>query len=525
MARWLVLLPLLGLLTVLLPAGGETEASPGGVTERVSVDSQGGEADDASFEAAISGDGRYVAFASVATNLVPGDANGLTDVFRRDVITGETLRVSENSQAGGGDAASRSPDISDDGQLIVFQSSASNLLASAGVLSIFGRFMGAEGVEPAPFSFSVDSEEDLSTPDHTCPIVAARSDGPVIAYAGEADPEFGIDAGIQAGNVETGENWFLKDARPDSCGMGFSADGSKIAWVQDGVLRVWVLDTGEVTDILCPTCGQEGRANVAGVEPDGDSSDPSISGDGRYVAFRSFATNLVPGDTNDRSDIFVHDLETGETTRVSVNSEGVQGNATSRDPSISGGGRFVSFSSSASNLVPGDTNGFNDIFVHDRQTGETVRVSVSSDGGESDAHTFESAISANGRVVAFFTAATNLVPGDTNGVTDVFIHGILPEGVEATWGDNNCSGSAGPVDSLLTLRFDAGLDTNTGDCPEFGQVVEVQFASPHPWGDVDCSGAVTPVDSLKLLRFDAGLGASQAEGCPGIGTSVTIFDG
>jgi len=99
-----------------------------------------------------------------------------------------------------------------------------------------------------------------------------------------------------------------------------------------------------------------------------------------------------------------------------------------------------------------------------------------------------------------------------------------PAGAELVWGDHNCSGSADPVDSLLTLRFDAGLDTNTGDCPNMGQVVDVAFASLHPWGDVDCGGEVTPVDSLKLLRFDAGLSVSQEPGCPGIGTSVTIAE-
>ena len=100
----------------------------------------------------------------------------------------------------------------------------------------------------------------------------------------------------------------------------------------------------------------------------------------------------------------------------------------------------------------------------------------------------------------------------------------LPTGQTVFWGDHNCSGSANPVDSLLTLRFDAGLGTNTNDCPDFGQVVDVAFASPHPWGDVDCSGNVTPVDALKLLRFDAGLGASQADDCPAIGSQVLVTE-
>ena len=90
------------------------------------------------------------------------------------------------------------------------------------------------------------------------------------------------------------------------------------------------------------------------------------------------------------------------------------------------------------------------------------------------------------------------------------------------WGDNNCSGGVDPVDSLLTLRYDAGLSADTGDCPNFGQVVEVTNASPHPWGDVDCSGAVNPVDSLKLLRYDAGLSVQQQALCPEIGSSVIV---
>ncbi|MEX1195413.1 MAG: choice-of-anchor L domain-containing protein [Dehalococcoidia bacterium] len=97
-----------------------------------------------------------------------------------------------------------------------------------------------------------------------------------------------------------------------------------------------------------------------------------------------------------------------------------------------------------------------------------------------------------------------------------------PDVFNAIWGDDNCSQSPDPVDSLITLRFDAGLDTITNECPEMGDVVEVVNASPHPWGDVDCGGEVNPVDSLKLLRFDAGLNVVQEEGCPEIGSAVEI---
>jgi Tol biopolymer transport system component len=161
----------------------------------------------------------------------------------------------------------------------------------------------------------------------------------------------------------------------------------------------------------------------AGVQGNYGSSNPTISADGRFVAFESSASNLVPGDTNGANgDIFVHDRETGQTERVSVSSAGAQGNYGSVDPTISADGRFVAFRSEANNLVPGDTNDRPDVFVRDRQTGETERVSVSSAGTQGNGHSVHPTISADGRFVAFESSASNLVPGDTNGANgDIFV--------------------------------------------------------------------------------------------------------
>src|SRR5262249_5663555 len=134
------------------------------------------------------------------------------------------------------------------------------------------------------------------------------------------------------------------------------------------------------------------------------------------------ASNLVPGDTNGVADIFVHDRQTGATERVSVDSAGVQGNDASLAPSISGDGRFVAFVSAATNLVAGDSNGAGDIFVHDRQTGATERASVDSAGVQGNGYCYSCTISADGHAVAFQSSATNLVAGDTNGVGDAFVH-------------------------------------------------------------------------------------------------------
>src|SRR5205814_1263965 len=146
------------------------------------------------------------------------------------------------------------------------------------------------------------------------------------------------------------------------------------------------------------------------------------SADGRFVAFAAWARNLAPGDTNGFGDVFVHDRGTGVTERLSVDGAGTEANDTIHQPAISADGRFVAFVSAATNLVPGDTNGLSDVFVHDRRTRRTERVSVDSAGTQADGASASPALSADGRFVAFSSSATNLVPGDTNGQADVFVH-------------------------------------------------------------------------------------------------------
>ncbi len=174
------------------------------------------------------------------------------------------------------------------------------------------------------------------------------------------------------------------------------------------------------------------RVSVAsdGTQGDGNSritsiySGPALSTDGRYIAFESSATNLVSGDTNGYSDIFVKNLRTGIVRRVSVNSSGTQGNDDLYGVSISGDGRYISFLSHSNNLVAGDTNGMKDIFLHDVQTETTIRVSVASDGTQSNGQSLSCSISADGNYVAFEFAASNLVNADLNGKIDIFIHNL-----------------------------------------------------------------------------------------------------
>lgn len=187
-----------------------------------------------------------------------------------------------------------------------------------------------------------------------------------------------------------------------------------------GHAGVWQVDltlveplTPETTRVSIDSQGRQGN---------GPSFEPTISHTGRFVAFVSEADNLVPNDTNGIWDIFIHDRRTGETSRISVGPDGLEANGDCFEPSISGDGRFVAFVSDADNLVSGDTNEAADIFVHDRQIGQTKRVNVSTTGREANDASFAPSISADGRVVAFETAADNLVPGDTNDEQDVFAH-------------------------------------------------------------------------------------------------------
>jgi Tol biopolymer transport system component len=166
------------------------------------------------------------------------------------------------------------------------------------------------------------------------------------------------------------------------------------------------------------------RVSVAGdgTQANGSSSDPSISRDGRYIAFSSLASNLVADDTNEQEDVFVHDLITRETTRVSVSSEQAQADRGASEPHISADGRYVAFVAHARNLVPDDNNGVADILVHDRATGETTRVSVSSTGEEGNGKSYAPYISGDGRYVVFVSTASNLVPNDTNSCEPAFSH-------------------------------------------------------------------------------------------------------
>lgn len=316
--------------TLSMPGGGYnwnrlqpvTPASTGpGSTNRITVSSTGAEANNPSLGTAVSADGRYVAFASGGTSLVPGDTNASADVFVRDTVSGTTTRVSVSS-AGAQGTDSAEPTISADGRYVAFVSTG-----------------------------------DLGQPDDN----------------------------------DTFQDVFVHDMK-----------------------------TGATTRVSVTPDGKSGNGN---------SSSPYLSADGSHLAFMSRASNLVPGDGNDKSDLFVRDLRAGTTVLASVATDGTQADqhvysAHNEAHELSGDGRYAVFSTAAATLVPGDTNGKDDVFLRDLQTRTTTRLSVGPGGEQAGDASSEPTITADGRYVAFGSSAANLVSGDTNKVRDVFVRDL-----------------------------------------------------------------------------------------------------
>ena len=416
-----------------------------GTTERVSVASDGTQGNDDSLtffsDQSISADGRYVAFSSDASNLVPGDTNRHYDIFVRDRVTGITERVSVASDGTQENADATSISISADGRYVAFASGASNLVPgdTNGVVDVFVRDRVMGTTERISVASDGTQENDNSG------AFSMSADGRYVAFASFAsnlvpgDTNGMCDAFVRDRVMGTTERVSVasdgrevaSDGRSVYEGiiyhMSLSADGRYVAFVDDASNLV-PGDTNMRDDVFVHDrmTGTTERVSVAndGTQGNYSSGDEiSISADGRYVAFASDSLNLVPGDTNMRNDVFVRDRMTGATERVSVASDGTQGNCGSFGyVSLSADGRYVAFFSCANNLVPGDNNGMGDIFVRDRLTGTTERVSVASDGtqGNDDSY-YNISLSADGRYIAFTSYASNLVPGDTNAYSDVFV--------------------------------------------------------------------------------------------------------
>jgi Tol biopolymer transport system component len=417
------------LLALILTPAGSVRAAPGN-TVRVSVASDGTQSNHDSYNPSISADGRFVAFESEAANLVSGDTNNFRDIFVHDRQTGQTTRVSVASDGTQSNQHSYNPSISADGRFVAFESVASNLVS--GDTNNLPDIFVHDRQTGQTTRVSVASDGAQANDFSSNPSISA--DGRYVAFISVANNlvsgDTGVDHDVFVHDRQTGATTLVSVAMDGSEGNGYSEEVSISADGRYVAFRSWADnlvsgDTNNHPDIFVRDrqTGQTTRVSVAsdGTQANDFSFEPSISADGRYVAFASSAGNLVSGDTNSDWDVFVHDRQTGATTRVSVATGGGQAVGRSHNPSISADGRYVAFASSASNLVSGDTNNHPDIFVHDRQTGVTTRVSVASDGTQTYVFSFDPSISADGRYVAFGSEADNLVSGDTNGRFDIFV--------------------------------------------------------------------------------------------------------
>lgn len=357
-----------------------------GETVLVSRTSTGAAATGDSYMASISDDGRYVAFESSAADMTAGDTNSVADIFLRDMNgLATTTRISvQGNNVAESNGASGWPAISGNGQYLVFVSMASNL-------------------DPAITDTNNSSEiflRDLAGGTTTCLSVAAGFS--------------------ESGNGQSGVG-----ARPS-----ISADGALVAFASDASnLLNAGSDMNNATDIFVRDRQSNNTTRVSVVTLTGAESTygefshmPVISDNGRYVTFRSAASNLAGGDTNNITDIFVHDRQASTTTRVSMDSNEIQGNGFSGGGSgVSADGRYVVFSSNATNLDAGDTAGYEDVFVRDLQNGNTARVSLNLAGQEVNGNSNYPKITADGSKIVFSSEAGDMLPWDGNTTEDLFM--------------------------------------------------------------------------------------------------------
>lgn len=356
-------------------------------TTLVSVNNIGNNGNNSELSASLSGNGQVVAFFSASTDLVGGDSNNLGDEFVRDLLGASTERVSLADSSGPFPAPANGDSIlsnrgqrrlSADGGVLVTETEATNL----GALTLQTSATQIVRVE--------------------------RSNNQAVLISADLQGNPALSAAFEPAMSSDGRYIVFR-----------SATTNLVAGDNNGTFDVFWKDTngGPLERVNL------GPGNVQGLGGT-QTRLPSVSDDGQVIAYISNQNNLVANDTNGALDVFVRDRVAGATTRVSVDSVGTQANGLSDFPIVSANGRYVVFSSLASNLVAGDVGGFQDIFRHDRQTGETVLVSQSSSGTQGNDNSFTSAISADGNVIAFSSAATNLVSGDSNARTDIFVRDV-----------------------------------------------------------------------------------------------------
>lgn len=465
---------------------------------RVSVSAAGEQGNGRSLVPSISADGHLIAFASEVNTLVDGDTNGEPDVFVKNMTTGEIRRVSATAVGVQGNGLSSGASINADGTVVAFHSLATNLVEgdTDEDADIYVKNLVTGEVRRASVSGAGEGGAGYSL------FPAISADGNMVAFSSFArlapeDTDSLEDVYVK--NMTTGEITFVKasasgeseDAAQTE--VAISADGKVVAFASDAV-TLTPDDTNNREDVFIKnlTTGEFRRVSVSAMGAQGNerSDEPSLSADGRFIAFASEAGNLIDGENHQGSDIFVKNLTTGEVRQATTNAEGKPATGeVSYSPSLSAEGNVVAFVSNANDLVPNHTMPNEDIYVKEMSTGAIRLASSNNVGAYGNDNSTGTRLSADGRKVSFESEASNLVEGDTNDKHDIFV------------ADTGLGGTVVPTPKLGDLNGDSAV--NVQDVTYLLQCIvgmrptgEAQKVA----GDVNRSGGLSVEDAVIVLR-------------------------
>jgi Tol biopolymer transport system component len=380
----------------------------------------------------LSGDGNRVAFWSYASNLVEGDTENSADVFVKDLATGDLILVSAAADGTKGNGNSMYPSLSADGTHVAFNSDASNLVEgdTNGHTDVFVKNLTTGAITRA------STATNGTQGDHDSVVPSVSADGSRVAFwsyasnwvAGDTE----LTADIFVKDLNTGALVLASAAQDGTRGNGtsdwasLSADGTKVAF-ESQASNLVAGDTEFSMDVFVKdlTTGTVTLASTAddGTKGNGYNGQPSLSADATRVAFESGSTNLDADETDETLDIYVKNLVTGDLVLASDAEGGTNADVQSRTPSLSADGTHVAFYSQASNLVPGDTDTLPDVLVKNLLTGDLVLASTAEDGTKGNGASYDASLSVDGSRIAFTSAATNFGEGDTDSLTDVYVKG------------------------------------------------------------------------------------------------------
>lgn len=506
----------------------QISASAASINTRVSVDNNGSQANRDSQFSSISEDGRYVSFKSDATNLVAGDTNNFSDIFVRDMVTNVTTRVSVSSEGAQANGLSTEPEISNDGRYVVFTSNASNLVANPDNNGTHDVFLH-DRIEKTTELISVTPTGTAGLAHSTKGDVSKNGRYIVFkSFANNLVPGDTVTPDIFIRDREL-ENTKKITAAPDG---QLSNDDSNNAVVNcDGTVvafssRASNLSPNDVNakfDVFYINLAGDKKLHNITSGANEASVVESISCDGNSISFISYANNIIANDSNNRSDIFVHDIPNSATERVSVASNGAQGISDSYNSSISNDGRYITFGSNSDNFGIQSVNGMSNVYKHDRRTRITVQISVSTIYRYTFRNSTDADISGDGRHITFTSWDNSLIVGDTNEKADIFVNRPLDTATPVVTGvPDRTTNTNGWYNKDVTIDWrsedpspTSGTPTDPPDTLATTEGKDVSYTSGpscDPSGNCATGSLVLSVDKTKpsvLSSFDQAYSADD----------------